>query len=100
MKGFIVFFASTLLFVSAIGALIGYVVPESSISRLVSGHVPVESCFARANTTNDGRLTLAQAVVAMPVVANHFTEIDAQNRGYVTLDQVEEFVLDERVFRR
>lgn len=42
--------------------------------------------FALANTSHDGRLTLAQAKVGkgMRNVARHFDEIDATHKGYVT----------------
>jgi hypothetical protein len=45
--------------------------------------------FNAANTTHDGRLTLAQAQAGgMPIVVQHFDEIDAQHRGYVTLQDI------------
>ena len=48
--------------------------------------------FAAANTTHDGKLTLAQAQTGMPRVAQHFNEIDTQKQGYVTLAQIEQFM--------
>jgi Ca2+-binding EF-hand superfamily protein len=48
--------------------------------------------FAAANTTQDGKLTLAQAQTGMPRVAQHFNEIDTQKQGYVTLAQIEQFM--------
>lgn len=44
--------------------------------------------FAKANTTRDGHLTLAQAKAGYPTVARHFTEIDAAKNGYVTEDDI------------
>jgi len=44
--------------------------------------------FTKANTTHDGKLTLAQAKVGLPTVARHFTEIDATNRGYISEDDI------------
>jgi len=45
--------------------------------------------FNAANTTHDGRLTLEQAQAGnMPILVRHFDEIDAQHRGYVTLQDI------------
>ena len=45
--------------------------------------------FNAANTTHDGRLTLAQAEAAgMPRLVQHFSEIDAQHHGYITLQDI------------
>ena len=48
--------------------------------------------FAAANTTNDGHLTLAQAQAGLPRVAQHFTEIDKTNKGYVTIDDLHAYM--------
>jgi hypothetical protein len=52
----------------------------------------LQSRFANANTTHDGKLTREQAAAGMPMVAQHFNEIDTQNAGYVTLPQLEAFM--------
>ena len=52
----------------------------------------VQSRFAAANTTHDGKLTREQAQAGMPMVAQHFDEIDAQQAGFVTLAQIEDFM--------
>lgn len=45
--------------------------------------------FAAANTTNDGKLTLEQAKAAgMQRIVRNFDRIDAQHKGYVTLDEI------------
>jgi hypothetical protein len=45
--------------------------------------------FNAANTTHDGRLTLQQAQAAnMPWVSRHFAEIDTQQKGYITVQDV------------
>jgi hypothetical protein len=56
----------------------------------------LESRFASANTTHDGKLTRDQATSGMPMVAKHFDEIDTQKVGYVTLQQIEEFMQQHR----
>jgi hypothetical protein len=52
----------------------------------------LQSRFANANTTQDGKLTRQQAVAGMPLVAKHFDEIDTAGAGYVTLPQIEVFL--------
>jgi len=44
--------------------------------------------FKDADKNHDGKLTLAEAQAGMPRVAAHFSYIDSQGRGYVTLDQI------------
>jgi len=44
--------------------------------------------FKAADKNHDGKLTLAEAQAGMPRVAEHFSYIDSQGRGYVTLDQI------------
>lgn len=52
----------------------------------------LQSRFAAANTTQDGKLTRQQAAMGMPMVAKHFDEIDTAQAGYVTLAQIEAFM--------
>ncbi|MCC8394648.1 EF-hand domain-containing protein [Paraburkholderia sp. MMS20-SJTR3] len=52
----------------------------------------LQTRFANANTTHDGKLTREQAAAGMPMLARHFDEIDAQKLGYVTLPQIEAFM--------
>jgi hypothetical protein len=45
--------------------------------------------FRAANTTGDGHLTLAQAEAArMPMIVRNFAAIDAQHKGFVTLEDL------------
>jgi hypothetical protein len=45
--------------------------------------------FAAANTTGDGRLTLAQARAGhLQVVVKNFSKIDSAGKGYVTMDDI------------
>jgi hypothetical protein len=53
------------------------------------GHVGARAKFDAANTTHDGRLTLDQAQAGgMRGVARHFNEIDADHKGYVTMQDI------------
>jgi hypothetical protein len=66
---------------------------ERAISQL-------QTRFASANTTHDGKLTRAQAQAGMPMVAQHFDEIDTQQQGYVTLAQIEDFMRQKMAARQ
>ena len=62
--------------------------PATTATKTVSTashhRMTMDERFAKANTTHDGHLTLAQAKAGYPTVARHFTEIDATKKGYVT----------------
>jgi hypothetical protein len=60
----------------------------------------LQTRFATANTTHDGKLTRAQAQAGMPMVAQHFDEIDVQKQGYVTLTQIEDFMRQKAAARQ
>jgi hypothetical protein len=56
--------------------------------------------FQAANTTGDGHLTLAQAQAGhMPMVVRNFDAIDAQHKGYVTLQDVRAYRRQMRAMR-
>jgi len=47
--------------------------------------MPMRARFEQANTTHDGKLTLDQAQAAhMMRIVRHFSEIDADHKGYIT----------------
>ena len=49
--------------------------------------------FTAADANHDGKLTAAEAKGKMPRVSEHFSEIDADGRGYVTEEQIGAYVL-------
>ena len=64
--------------------------PNDVQVRHVAGGV--EAHFAAANTTHDGRLTRQQAELAdWPRVAKHFSEIDTDNKGWISAEQIHAF---------
>ncbi len=63
--------------------------------------VPLAERFAQANTTHDGKLTLAQARAArMSGITTNFGLIDKQQHGYVTLDDIHQFTVGRRKARQ
>lgn len=52
--------------------------------------------FDAANTTHDGRLTFQQAQTGMPAVARSFAAIDTEQKGYVTLPEIRQFLVQQR----
>jgi len=67
--------------------------PHAQVQRFIDR-------FHAANTTGDGRLTLAQAQVGhLPMVARKFDAIDTQHRGYVTLQDIRAYRQQARAMR-
>jgi Ca2+-binding EF-hand superfamily protein len=48
--------------------------------------------FHRADLNGDGQLTRDEAKAGMPHVYQHFSEIDTDNKGYVTLAQIASYL--------
>ena len=57
--------------------------------------------FTKANTTQDGHLTLDQANAAhWTYVARHFTAMDKDHKGYVTEADIHAYAMTQRAARR
>ncbi len=83
-------FAAVLMFsVSAIAQTTTQAPPTAQPAMPMHRHGHWEAMLKRrfdaANTTHDGRLTLAQAEAAL---AKHFDKIDTAHKGYITLDEL------------
>ncbi len=64
-------------------------------------HRTMAQRFDAANTTHDGRLTLAQARAGhINAVARDFSAIDRDRKGYVTMDDIREHAKARRAARR
>ena len=48
----------------------------------------IDRRFAMADKNKDGKLTLEEAKAGMPRVAENFSRIDTQNKGYVTAAEI------------
>jgi Ca2+-binding EF-hand superfamily protein len=49
----------------------------------------IETRFKAADKNSDGKLTLEEAKAGMPRIAANFDKIDSDNKGYLTVDQIE-----------
>jgi len=49
----------------------------------------IQERFAQCDVNRDGKLTLDEAKGCMPRIYDHFSRIDAQNKGYVTVAEIE-----------
>ncbi|GAB2908973.1 hypothetical protein GCM10027093_53810 [Paraburkholderia jirisanensis] len=81
---------------TAQNATAGAPAPMAGGARMERAMEQLQSRFSSANTTHDGKLTKDQAATGMPRVAQHFDEIDTQKVGYVTLPQIEQFMMSQR----
>jgi hypothetical protein len=73
--------------------------PSGDSARTARAMQQLQTRFASANTTHDGKLTRDQAAASMPMLASHFDEIDTQRAGFVTLAQIEDFMKQRAMAR-
>lgn len=52
----------------------------------------IKERFAAADKNNDGKLTREECSAGMPRIYKGFDQIDADKKGYITLDQIVTFV--------
>jgi hypothetical protein len=70
--------------------------PAPATAPAAHPRVSMDQRFTNANTTHDGHLTLDQAKAGYPTVAKHFTQIDADKKGYITEDDIRAWEKAER----
>ncbi len=56
--------------------------------------------FDQANTSHDGHLTLDQAKAGLPGVARHFSAIDKDKKGYVTMEEIHAYNTQHRAHHK
>jgi len=49
----------------------------------------IQERFAKCDTNRDGKLTFDEAKGCMPRIYDHFSMIDSQNKGYVTVAEIQ-----------
>jgi hypothetical protein len=84
--------AATCAFMQAASAQSTMQAMGSNPQRMAQMEQQLQSRFANANTTHDGKLTKQQTAAGMPMVAKNFDQIDTASAGYVTLAQIETFM--------
>ncbi len=60
-----------------------------AIADDASRNKEIQERFAKCDINRDGKLTLDEAKSCMPRIYDHFSRIDEQNKGYVTVTQIE-----------
>lgn len=79
----------TVALVSGVGVTAAQTVDAATQEKLVE----LETRFKAADKNADGKLTLEEAKAGMPRVADAFSHIDAEKKGYVTLEQIKALVI-------
>jgi Ca2+-binding EF-hand superfamily protein len=75
---------------------LGLVVAAAFVFAAVPAHADdasrskeIQERFAKCDTNRDGKLTLDEAKGCMPRIYDHFSMIDTQGKGYVTVAEIE-----------
>lgn len=69
-------------------AVLAMAILTVSVPSHAADAAEVEAKFKAADKDGDGKLTLAEAQAGMPRVAKNFDKLDADKKGYLTLDQL------------
>jgi hypothetical protein len=74
--------------------------PKAVPPKTHQARMTPEQHFAQANMAHDGHLTLAEANGGYALVARHFTDIDADHKGYVTENDIHAWRITHRATHR
>jgi len=74
---------------SALAALLLCLTPMQSFADDISRNKEIQERFAKCDANHDGKLTLNEAKGCMPRIYDHFSRIDSQGRGYVTVTEIQ-----------
>ncbi|CAM3843151.1 EF-hand domain-containing protein [Polynucleobacter arcticus] len=69
-------------------AVVSTTISAHAQSQMSAKDKEIVEKFKVADKNQDGKLTLAEAQAGMPRIAKHFSYIDSQGLGYVTLNQI------------
>ncbi|MCF8171890.1 MAG: hypothetical protein K9J49_05635 [Candidatus Methylopumilus sp.] len=76
--------ALALSLVSLVGVSTAQTIDPATQAKLTE----LETRFKAADKNADGKLTLQEAKDGMPRIADAFSHIDVEKKGYVTLEQI------------
>jgi hypothetical protein len=78
----------------SIGAILFVAIACSAQAQLFGGSIDsmIDKRVKEADKNKDGKLTLDEAKEGMPRVAKNFDHLDAERRGYVTVEQIKKAV--------
>ena len=76
--------ALALALVSLVGVSTAQTIDPATQAKLTE----LETRFKAADKNADGKLTLQEAKDGMPRIADAFSHIDVEKKGYVTLEQI------------
>ena len=71
------------------GAAAVLLLPFPSIADSASQNQEIAERFAKCDTNKDGKLTPEEAKGCMPRIYDHFSYIDSDNKGYLTVAQIQ-----------
>ncbi|HQR83825.1 MAG TPA: hypothetical protein PL192_02760 [Polynucleobacter sp.] len=71
------------------GAAAVLLLPLPSIADSASKNQEIAERFAKCDTNKDGKLTPEEAKGCMPRIYDHFSYIDSDNKGYLTVTQIQ-----------
>ena len=81
--------ALALALVSVLGVSAAQTIDAATQAKLTE----LETRFKDADKNADGKLTLQEAKDGMPRIADAFSHIDVEKKGYVTLDQIKAILI-------
>lgn len=71
------------------GAAAVLLLPFPSIADSASQNQEIAERFAKCDTNKDGKLTPEEAKGCMPRIYDHFSYIDSDKKGYLTVAQIQ-----------
>lgn len=75
--------------ISLIGAILLIFITAPAYADDATRNKEIQERFAKCDINHDGKLTRNEANGCMPRVYDHFSRIDQQNKGFVTLLEIE-----------